>query len=396
MMGNMGDYMKNVLIVGGNSGIGRSIAIKLLQQGTNHIYIVDRSKSKNDGLSNDVLDLLNERTSEIIVNLNNEEYDCFSQFKDIDALIITAGFGRLSRFEDLSECEISNLIKCNELAPIRIIKKFYDRIHSMHPFFCAVMVSISGHLVSPYYSVYGAAKSGIAMFLENINVELAAQGYDNRILDCSPGHIEGTAFENGANDYKKTEDLASDIIKEMLARNTLFIPKYNEVFREVINQYRTNPFDYGLYSYRYKEKNRIIKSKPQCVVGYLSGTFDLFHIGHLNLLRNAKNHCDYLIVGVHKSGAWKGKETYISLQERKAIVAACKYVDRVVDSCEEDSDAWSIWHYDKLIVGSDYKGSDRFNRYELFFADKDVEIIYLPYTKTTSSTQLRKAIEEKI
>ena len=386
--------MKNVLIVGGNSGIGRSIAIKLIQQGTDHIYVVDRSVSKNDGLSDEMVELLKEKTTEIILNLNNEEYDCFDGIKDIDALIITAGFGRLSRFEDLSECEISNLVKCNELSPIRIIKKYYDRIRSNRRFYCAVMVSISGHLVSPYYSVYGAAKSGLAMFIENINIELAAQGYDNRILDCSPGFIEGTAFDNCINDYRKTEELASEIIDKMVERNTLFIPKYDEIFKDVINRYRTNPLEYGLYSYNYKEKSGRINRKPQCVVGYLSGTFDLFHIGHLNLLRNAKKHCDYLIVGVHNSGAWKGKDTYISLKERKEIVAACKYVDKVVDSCEEDSDAWSVWHYDKLIVGSDYQGSDRFKRYEEYFTNKDVDIIYLPYTKTTSSTQLRKAIEK--
>ena len=83
------------------------------------------------------------------------------------------------------------------------------------------------------------------------------------------------------------------------------------------------------------------------------GTYDLFHIGHLNLLRRAKQQCDYLIVGVHKDGKWKGKETFYPLEERKQIVQACKYVDRVVDSCIEDSDAWEIWHYDKLFVGSD-------------------------------------------
>jgi len=118
----------------------------------------------------------------------------------------------------------------------------------------------------------------------------------------------------------------------------------------------------------------------------------LFHVGHLNLLKRAKQQCDYLIVGVHGSGAWKGKETFIPLEERKAIVAACKYVDKVVDSCPEDSDAWDLWHYDRLFVGSDYKGTERFNRYEEYFKDKGVEIVYFPYTQSTSSTQIRKTV----
>ena len=127
-------------------------------------------------------------------------------------------------------------------------------------------------------------------------------------------------------------------------------------------------------------------------IGYLSGTFDLFHIGHLNLIRRAKEQCDFLIVAVHDSGKWKGKETFIPFEERKEIVGACRYVDQVVDSPVEDSDAWELYHFDKLFVGSDYKGTERFNRYEEFFKDKGVEIVYFPYTQSTSSTQIRALV----
>ena len=136
-------------------------------------------------------------------------------------------------------------------------------------------------------------------------------------------------------------------------------------------------------------------NEKKVVIGYLSGTFDLFHIGHLNLIRRAKKQCDYLIVGVHDSGAWKGKETFIPFEERKEVVAACKYVDKVVDAPEEDSDAWELFRFDRLFVGSDYLGSARFQKYEQFFEDKGVKIIYFPYTKTTSSTQLRDVITKK-
>ena len=136
-------------------------------------------------------------------------------------------------------------------------------------------------------------------------------------------------------------------------------------------------------------------NEKRVVIGYLSGTFDLFHVGHLNLLQRAKKQCDYLIVGVHDSGEWKGKETFIPLAERKQIVAACKYVDKVVDAEVEDSTAWEKLHFDRLFVGSDYQGTDRFKRYEAFFADKQVRIIYLPYTLSTSSTQIRQAIRDR-
>ena len=108
----------------------------------------------------------------------------------------------------------------------------------------------------------------------------------------------------------------------------------------------------------------------------------------------AKQQCDYLVVGVHNSGAWKGKETFIPFEERCEILKNIKFVDKVIESPNEDSDAWDLVHYHKLFVGSDYKGTERFRRYEEIFKDK-VEIVYFPYTKSTSSTQLRKAIAGK-
>ena len=207
--------MKNVLIVGGSNGIGKSIAIQLLKKGINQITIVDKTPVDNSGLSDEIVLLFQKYVTFIPCNLVTDDYLVFEGLTEIDTLVITAGFGRLTRFEGLTECEIINLIKCNLMAPIRVIKKYYEKICSDKPFYTSVMVSISGRLVSPYYSVYGAAKAGLRMFIENINAELAAQGFNNRILDCSPGYIEGTAFNNGKNDYSKTSELAADILKRM-------------------------------------------------------------------------------------------------------------------------------------------------------------------------------------
>ena len=97
---------------------------------------------------------------------------------------------------------------------------------------------------------------------------------------------------------------------------------------------------------------------------------------------------------MHKSGAWKKKETYIPFEERIEIIRNIRYVDLAVESMPEDSDAYDLYHYDKLFVGSDYKGTERFVRYENYFKNKDVEIVYFPYTNGTSSTQLRAAIRK--
>lgn len=129
------------------------------------------------------------------------------------------------------------------------------------------------------------------------------------------------------------------------------------------------------------------------IIGYLSGTFDLFHIGHLNLIRRAKAECDYLIVGVNRKKAKQGVEVVIPFEERMDIVGSLKFVDQVVESEVEDSDAWDKYHYNKLFVGSDYKGTERFNRYEEYLRDKNAEVIYFPYTQGTSSTKLREALK---
>ena len=242
---------------------------------------------------------------------------------------------------------------------------------------------------------YAASKAALCRFTESVNIELEICGTENRILNVSPGFVPGTRFYGGVNEPERVAPLASELVARLFARETLFIPQYDETYRAVLEHYHADPHAFGLDSYAYKRASGRLSETPHDCVGYLSGTFDLFHIGHLNLLRRAKAQCDYLIVGVHDSGAWKGKETFVPFDERKAIVAACRYVDEVVNSCVEDSDAWELYHYDRLFVGSDYKGTERFQRYEAFFADKGVEIVYFPYTQTTSSTQLRTAMTLK-
>jgi len=97
-----------------------------------------------------------------------------------------------------------------------------------------------------------------------------------------------------------------------------------------------------------------------------------------------------LSVGIRPGIVHKGKEIFIPYEEKKHICGTCKYVDKVVESCLEDSDAWKVWRYNGFFVGGNYKGIERFNKYEEYFKDKDIEIIYFLYTQSTSSTQIRK------
>ena len=387
--------MENALIVGGSSGLGLSIVISLLKKDYQKIYIVDKNNVNFEDVPASLKSELEKKTIFIKTNLANEDYSVFDEIKDINTLFITAGFGRATLFENLSEIEISNLIKVNEISAIQVIKKYYDKICSNEDFYCMVTGSIAGHIVSPFFSVYGASKAGLCSFIESVNIELSKQGVKNRILDVSPGSIAGTNFNGTGNSIEKVNELAEEIISKTLNRETLYIPHYDDIYKGVMERYKNNPEKFGLESYEYKENSGRIKNKSNIVIGYLSGTFDLFHIGHLNLLRRAKEQCDYLIVGVHESGAWKGKETFIPFEERKEIVGSIKYVNKVVKSCTEDVDAYHLYKYDKLFVGSDYKGTERFIRYEEYFSDKGVEIVYFPYTQGTSSTQLRDALYYK-
>ncbi len=384
--------MRQALVVGGGSGIGLAMTVKLIHRGYDKVYIVGKNAPDLSDINVADREEFEKKTVFEYANLANGIGNVFERITEIDTLMITVGFGRVAAFEMLKEKEIENLVDVNMKSIIGIIGKYYYKITSSEPFYCAIMGSIAGHLASPLFSVYGASKAGLCAFIENINAELAHEKCVNRILDVSPGSLKGTKFSGGENSIAQLEDLCDDIIGRMYARETLFIPDYDTIYKSVIERYQQDPMRFGVESYDYKTPR--ISEKPQLTIGYLSGTFDLFHVGHLNLLRRAKEQCDFLIVGVHKSGAWKGKETYIPFAERIDIIANVKFVDMAVESCTEDVDAYHLYHYDKLFVGSDYKGTERFNRYEEYFKDKGVEIVYFPYTQGTSSTQLRNAISK--
>lgn len=135
------------------------------------------------------------------------------------------------------------------------------------------------------------------------------------------------------------------------------------------------------------------------IIGYTTGVYDMFHIGHLNILRRAKEQCDYLIVGVSTDELVqneKHKTPIIPFSERCEIVSAIKYVDKVVPQKDKNKyAAWEKYHFDKMFVGSDWQGTKVWQKYEQQFAPLGVEIVYLDHTDGISSTILRDKLNNQ-
>lgn len=131
------------------------------------------------------------------------------------------------------------------------------------------------------------------------------------------------------------------------------------------------------------------------IIGYTAGVYDLFHIGHLNLLKNAKGMCDKLIVGVtvDELVSYKNKKAFIPYEERVEMVRACRYVDAVVP--QENMDKLTMCKKlgaSYLFVGDDWYGTEEWKNYEKEFSENNIKIIYFPYTKGISSTKIRELL----
>ena len=133
--------------------------------------------------------------------------------------------------------------------------------------------------------------------------------------------------------------------------------------------------------------------------GYTAGVFDVFHIGHLNLIRNAKELCDFLIVGVNSDElveSYKKKKTIQSLKDRMDIISSIRFVDAVVENYTLDKmSAWEKYGFDVIFIGDDWKGNERWNQTEKELNLVGVEVVYLPHTSGISSSIIRENIENK-
>lgn len=240
--------IKRILVVGGANGIGLSIATELAKRNSvEKVYIVDKAPLAKE--------FQNTKFEAFVFDLTNEDYSFFDRFTDINALMITAGFGKLALFKDVPESYIISSFNVNTIPVLRLVHRFYGKLEAQEDFYCGVMVSIAGFMSSPFFAVYGATKASLKIFIESVNVELKKGGSTNRILNVSPGSLKGTSFNAGITDLCLTAPMSNSIIEHIEAKEDLFIPQYEEIFKNVLERYHADFRAEGEHSYEYKIKS---------------------------------------------------------------------------------------------------------------------------------------------
>ena len=241
--------IKKLLVVGGANGIGLSIVNEMVARETSEkIYVVDKALFPEQ--------YAHSKIESFVFDLTTADYSFFDRFTDIDALMITAGFGQLALFKDVSEQHIIDSFNVNTVPVLRLIKRFYKKLEGTEDFYCGVMDSISGWMSSPFFAVYGATKAALKIFIESVNVELIKSGSCNQILNVSPGSLRGTSFNAGKTDLDTLAPMANEIIEHLEKKDDLFIPQYDEVFKNVLDRYHKDFRAEGIHSYEYKIKRR--------------------------------------------------------------------------------------------------------------------------------------------
>lgn len=241
-----------MLVVGGASGIGLAISQEMVKrESTDKVYIVDKAKLSEE--------YRHPKIETYQFDLTEKDYSFFDRFIDIDSIMITAGFGKLSLFKDIPEQHIIDSFNVNTIPVLRLIKRFYAKLENEDDFYCGVMDSIAGWMSSPFFAVYGATKAALKIFIESVNVELAKSGTKNRILNVSPGTIKGTGFYNGKTDLNLTHELSTQILDALENKSDLFIPQYESVFKNVLERYHNDFRAEGLHSYEYKVASGRVK-----------------------------------------------------------------------------------------------------------------------------------------
>ena len=224
--------MKKAVVVGGSNGIGLAVGKELIGKGY-FLEVLDRV-APEDG----ILDSGSFRFTHCdLLDFDEDIFTMLSQDPSVSVLMITAGIGRICDFQYFHTAEIEKMLTIDTVSTIKILRIFYDRMLEKEDFYTGVLGSISGWMSSPSAAVYASAKAAVVRLIESVNIELEEYDSPNRILDVSPSSFKGSRFYGKQNDLSLMAPLADEIVEHLFARDTRFIPQYEETFRAVLQRY---------------------------------------------------------------------------------------------------------------------------------------------------------------
>ena len=283
-----------------------------------------------------------------------------------------------------------------------------DELWSRH---CQLRKSLEQEII--HSGVHCTKKHHIAEQSERMKLDSIIENYITNLSDCKSSGAIIFGVEHGYGGYKRLFSVEYIRPFAQLEFEGCYFnaPKhYEEYLENQYGDYLQLPSDFGVqkHTYNYTEDDyamiKILYDKyvRNYRIGYTAGAFDLFHIGHLNLLRHAKEHCDHLIVGITTDELiekTKGHKPTVPFPERLEILKSCKYVDEVVAQENLDKvEAWKKYRYNILFSGDDWKGNPRWIEYEqrLEKLQWGGVIMYFPYTQTTSSSKINALLDKEV
>ncbi len=236
--------MEKIVIIGGTSGIGLSLAIELRQRfNDSNILIIGRNKPDK------LCDKHNFYFHKIDLSLPNNDWK-FCQ--NSNYVIYAAGVGKISKFDEIRDEDISKTISINATNVIQLINSKKKELKSLDDCKISVVTSIAGKIPSPLFAIYGATKAMVSSYISSINIELKKEGFKNQIIEIAPGYIEGTSLYGEKTDLEKLHKISKIILDNIDENKNFIIPENEKMYLEIIERAQKNPQEFGSESYDYK------------------------------------------------------------------------------------------------------------------------------------------------
>lgn len=236
--------MKKIVIIGGTSGLGLSLAIELRNRFINkNILVVGQTRPK------DLCDKFN--LDFLKIDFSSPHYD-WNFCSDSNFIIYSAGVGQITNFDEIEEKDINRTISINATNVIHLINSKKKELISINSCQISVVTSIAGKIPSPLFALYAASKALVSSYISSINIELKKRKTKNRIIEIAPGYIEGTALYGEKTNLDKLNNVSKTILDGIEKQKYLIIPKDEKLYLEILERAQKNPLEFGIQSYDYK------------------------------------------------------------------------------------------------------------------------------------------------